>query len=1002
MHNGYKSGAFMREEMLKTYLETMRFLSDTTKEMMYLCDLTTSKIYFADNYAEKLQLSQMEGTVYTLEELQSFLYARNGEKVTFKLSSFEGLDDGLLCQEYHLLDKHGQKYKVHSTERLQYDDVGNPMWIIGHISDIASSKKVDELTKLFNAKKLMEDLADCLEKKKTGHLIILGIDNFKNINNKYGRNFGNHILREMARTLDGLLDLPLRVYRLDSDKFAINAVACSREEVEKLYEKIQKRISNQFTVSSGVASYGADAAEDGNVIYQHAENALDSAKKNGKNRMEFFSKAIHEELLSMIDFREELEKSVANDFAGFSIVYQPQIDMKTCQIYGVEALLRYHSEQKGNVAPDEFIPILEQTKLIVPVGKWVLETALSQCKRWRKSIEELCVSVNLSFVQLRDGAIYDQTVALLEELALPGKVLTLELTESIHLQDYQFFNKIFYKFGKKGVKIAIDDFGTGYSGFGYLKSIAIDEVKIDRSFVSGIQYSAYNYRLLGNLIELAHSTKIRVCCEGVETEAELQTLKELHPDILQGYLFGKPMSVEMLEACYIKSGCDSYKSTRQKEEDFSRLKERKNSEVRESAQNEKMAEIIDRMDEIVYVSDNDTYELMYLNASGREITGMYDYNGRKCYEVLQGRNTPCEFCQRKFVGNDAYHMWEWDNEYLQHHFLVKEKLIQWMGKDAHLAIHIDISENVLNEIRSIEQVRQTEMYNAILSETIAYAEIDLQTGRLLDCGGLWMNYPRIRGNADKNFDEVLTYYTNDLVYPEDVEDYCRFFDFGEMGELTEENRIRKMQFRRNIDGAMQWVELTAHIFNEQCSDNRYALVYLKNIDAEKKQKLQQEEAASRDPLTGVYNRLAFEAEVKRHMEEQMGNNSTLIMLDLDNFKMINDRFGHMEGDIVLKQLAEVLSGVFRKYDIIGRLGGDEFLVFLKDLTDRDTIDRRIRQFREAFAQVNAYHSTCSMGLTTVKKDKFSYNDSLRKADVALYQSKKMGKNVYSYYEDDRS
>ena len=848
----------MREDMLKSYLETMRFLSQTTDEMMYLCDLSTQKIYFADNYAEKLQVFQIDGTEYTLEQMQQFMYAKNGQKVSFKLSSFENLADGLLHQEYYMLDKKGKKYKIHSTERLQFDPDGNPMWIIGHVSNFVTSQKVDELTRLFNSQKMLEDLTEALENKKSGFLVVLGIDNFKNINNKYGRIYGNHILKKMADTLDSVIDVSLKAYRLDSDKFAIHAVDCTKEEVEQIYHRIQEKVKNQWTLSSGAAEYRPERKEDANAIYQHAENALDDAKRNGKNKLEFFSETMYEELLSMIDFQEELKQSVENNFEGFSICYQPQIDTDSCTLCGLEALLRYESQSRGQVAPDEFIPILEQTELILKLGRWVLWNALVQCKQWRNYLPDLHVNVNLSFVQMKEGTIWEHVLRYLEEIDLPGSALTLELTESIHMQDYQSFNRIFYKLGKKGVKIAIDDFGTGYSSLSYLKSIAIDEIKVDRSFVSGIQYSAYNYRLLGNLIELAHSANIRVCCEGVETDVELQTLKELHPDMIQGYLFGKPLTVKEFEDVYICFESEVYNNARKKEQKYRLLRGRENSQEQNFAIHEKMAAVVDGMNEIIYVSDNDNYELMYLNASGRELTGMYDYNGRKCYEVMYGRKTPCEFCQKNHVGSESYHVWEWDNEYLKRHFLIKDKLIQWTGKMGHLTVCIDITEK-----------------------------------------------------------EIMS-----------------------------------------------------------------------------------KAAASKDPLTGVYNRKAFEEKMKQHMQKSNnGKASTLIMLDLDNFKMINDRYGHMEGDRVLKQMVEALTGVFRKQDLVGRLGGDEFLVFLKDLTDREIIARRMEEFRTAFAKVNGYHSTCSMGITLVEKENFSYNECLKKVDMTLYQSKEKGKDMYSYYED---
>ena len=196
------------------------------------------------------------------------------------------------------------------------------------------------------------------------------------------------------------------------------------------------------------------------------------------------------------------------------------------------------------VGPGEFIPLLEQSGMICEVGMWVLQTAVSQCREWRKKLPDFHISVNISYVQLRQKGIEEAVLALLQQMDLPGEALTLEVTESMQLQDYSYFNKIFYEWKRYGIQISIDDFGTGYSSLSYLKSIEVDETKIDRCFVSRIQHNAYNYRLLSNMIELAHSARIKVCCEGVETEEELLALKELKPDVLQGFLFAKPYKKE--------------------------------------------------------------------------------------------------------------------------------------------------------------------------------------------------------------------------------------------------------------------------------------------------------------------------------------------------------------------------------------------------------------------------------------------------------------------------
>lgn len=241
----------------------------------------------------------------------------------------------------------------------------------------------------------------------------------------------------------------------------------------------------------------------------------------------FFSMEDFQEEVNKIRQQDELRESVKNGCEGFAVYYQPQVYGKDFSLYGAEALVRFCSPTRGLVGPAEFIPMLEQSGLICTVGLWVLREAIRQCVKWREVIQDFHVNVNISYVQLQQERIIEDVLNLLREYDLPGEALTLEVTESMQLQDYAYFNKIFYEWKKWGIQIAIDDFGTGYSNLSYLKSMDIDETKIGSCFVSRVCKNVYHYRLIRNMIELSHSARMKVCCGGVETEEELAALREL-------------------------------------------------------------------------------------------------------------------------------------------------------------------------------------------------------------------------------------------------------------------------------------------------------------------------------------------------------------------------------------------------------------------------------------------------------------------------------------------
>lgn len=522
--------------------------------------------------------------------------------------------------------------------------------------------------------------------------MIVDIDNFQSLNIAQGRAYGDTILKKVATTLDAHTRYPTEIYRLESDLFAINLINKNKDDIENFYNELKIDLNGTCNISAGAVNYSNCGTTNGEEIYMYAKSALKKAKKNEKNQLVFFSNDEYKKDLESSELLDEIKECINSNFEHFSIEYQPQIDSKDFSIYGVEALLRYDSPSKGRIAPLKFIPLLEATKLICPVGEWVLKKAVAQCKEWRKHIPNLHISVNLSYIQLEQENITNTVLNILEEAELPGSALTLELTENMQLQNYSYFNKIFYMWNKNGIRISIDDFGTGYSNLSYLKLLNINEIKIDKCFVDHIQHNAYNFRLLKNMIELAHTTNIDVCCEGVEIIEELMILQELNADLLQGYLFYKPCTVYDFEQYYINEESESYHKRQEKEEHMRQLNPVGNKELLENFRNEEIKNIIDSMDEIVYVSDIDTYELYYINAAGRRITGVYDYTGAKCYQVLQGKDKPCEFCTNSKLSKNKFLVWENENKFLKSHLILKDKLISWKNKIARVEFAFDITK----------------------------------------------------------------------------------------------------------------------------------------------------------------------------------------------------------------------------------------------------------------------------------------------------------------------
>lgn len=537
---------------IEAYLDTLQTLGGNTGDYLYFWELQENRIWFIGDITDKYNLKNTGENYYTVEEWEKIIYQEDLPAFTECLAKIERGEITVHNIDYRVRNNRGQVVRINGRGMVQTDTEGKPLALVGKVSKVASQNEADILAGMFNRAKLFEDIERFCDSEEDGFLMLLGVDNLKNVNLVRGYEDGNKVLAFVADVLHEVIEKPEQIYWLNGDFFAVVLPGADWNEVQSVFETIQKKTASKCTLSAGAVSFQAEGDKREQRLYQYAEDALDQAKQAGKNQLLFFSEEDYRKRVSAMTLLEELSDSVKHGCTGFSLAYQSQMKVGSYQLFGAEALLRYDSPVFGRVMPDDFIPLLEQMKLICPVGLWVLETALEQCREWRKFIPDFHISVNISYVQLKQPDIKEQVLAILERSGVPGEALTLEVTESVQLHDFARYNQIFSEWRKAGIAIAVDDFGTGYSSLGYLKYLEVDGIKIDRCFVSGIQNSSYNYRLLSNMLELAAHGKMHVCCEGVEEKEELQVLEELKPNILQGYLFSRPCQKEVFENEYFQ------------------------------------------------------------------------------------------------------------------------------------------------------------------------------------------------------------------------------------------------------------------------------------------------------------------------------------------------------------------------------------------------------------------------------------------------------------------
>lgn len=323
------------------------------------------------------------------------------------------------------------------------------------------------------------------------------------------------------------------------------------------------------------------------------------------------------------------------------------------------------------------------------------------------------------------------------------------------------------------------------------------------------------------------------------------------------------------------------------------------------------------------------------------------------------------------------------------------------GQQDHNTVVAVLEPTGAERVKELECMCRARFYQALLSETVAYAEVDLESGQLRSVGGLWREYVREDRREPVRFLERLERQLSRHLPAAEAREFRRLCGQGGWEELIQRGELsRRFSYQRQIGHERRWVELVIHVFREPDTQNVYALLYLKDINLEKERAIAQDRAANRDPLTGVYNRTAFERQVTKCVRgAEPDLCGVLMVLDVDDFKRINDNNGHLAGDQALRKVARILRTTFRQSDVIGRLGGDEFLVFLNDYLDQERLSQRLCQLLDQLDAIAEFPLASSIGVTFVRKRGFDYTRCLAEADKALYYGKQTGKHQFIFYED---
>lgn len=568
------------QRALKISEERYKLSVDCSNDILWDWDLITDTFYLPEKFNDTIDLEDLcnncNGWIKIPQPLksESFLKLFYPEDAPKMMKLFYEIMNGKTIyfeHECRILTKSGEYIWMLVKGMSITGDSEKPIRIAGSIINIDEQKKYqekikrlayyDQLTDLPNRMLFLKELKDDINLSeklhRKGAVFFIDLDNFTSVNNTLKHSFGDMLLKMIGIRLKKYLCEPYVTARVEGDEFTVmlpcaeglpdaSAVA---DKLLDIFNKPWVVNNHEFNLSAsiGITTYPDDGTDE-ETLLKNAYTAMHYAKDSGKNRYLFFQSYMNDVMLQKANLAVDLKRAVSEN--QFEVYYQPLFDISSESIAGFEALIRWNHPERGLILPSDFIPVCEESGLIIPVGEWVLRNACRQLKAWQDLGYGKCnMSVNVSAVQLQHKGFIKAVRDILDETGLEPKFLELEITESTLVKSFETAIEILKELKSMGIRCVLDDFGTGYSSLNYLRTLPIDMLKIDRSFINELQESG-DEAIISAIIMLGHKLKLGIVAEGVENPSQLNFLKRCGCDMIQGFMFGKPLPAEEAQKIY--------------------------------------------------------------------------------------------------------------------------------------------------------------------------------------------------------------------------------------------------------------------------------------------------------------------------------------------------------------------------------------------------------------------------------------------------------------------
>ena len=539
-------------------------ITECMDDYLYIFDLQNNTFEISQSAVKRFNISSNVLTDAT-NEVMKVVYEEDRRMLTKHLADVCAGKEKVHNLHYRWIDKEGMLVWINCRGIVIEDTEGNAEYLIGCLNETGNKRRADNVTGLLGGPEFLAYLQSQREPITKGFFMHIGIDDFGVINGSQGADYGNYILKSVADCMKECLSDKQRIYHLVADQYVIVDLEASlQEEAAKLKSKITDRLHDfivsehyeaVFSISVGVVD-ATTFCEGVEECRKKFEFVLKQAKSMGKNGFYIFAQDDYEAFLRKGRIVAALRNAIVNNYNGFEVNYQPIVDCQSEQIIGAEALMRFSmmsDEGREVISPVEFIPLLEESGLMIPAGRYILNEAAEMCSEMQQYIQDFRMNINVSYVQILQGNVERDIMDAIQKYALKPECICVEMTESGYMDMTPSFCKFRKTLDKNRISFVIDDFGTGYSNLHCIRDMNPSYVKMDRDFTAKAMNSARDYELYKNIIPMVHGINVRICAEGIEEKEWCLKMKELKVDYLQGYFFCRPCGKERFLQQYAKS-----------------------------------------------------------------------------------------------------------------------------------------------------------------------------------------------------------------------------------------------------------------------------------------------------------------------------------------------------------------------------------------------------------------------------------------------------------------